>query len=102
MQRRSFLGASVAALGAAGAEAAEADSAAPKTGDLYELRVYSLKPAKQDVLDAYLSKAYLPALKRCGIGPVGVFVDKSAEALKYYVLTVHPTAETIVELGARL
>jgi hypothetical protein len=101
MKRRSFLGASVAALGAAGAET-DSEPAARKSGDLYELRVYNLKPEKQAALDAYLSKAYLPTLKGYGIGPVGVFVDKTADVLKYYVLTVHPSAKTIVELGPRL
>src|SRR5271168_256847 len=100
MKRRSFLGASVAALAAG--EAAAADSVQRKTGDLYELRVWTLKPAKQEALDAYLSKAYLPALTRCGVGPVGVFADKPAKMLKYYVLAVHQSAETIVEQGARL
>jgi hypothetical protein len=101
MQRRSFLGASAAALGAAVGEAA-ADSGERKTSDLYELRVWTLKPAKQDLLDDYLSKAYLPALKRCGVGPVGVFVERSEEMLKYHVLAVHPTAASIVELPGRL
>ena len=89
----------MAALGA-GAEAA-ADSVERKSGDLYELRL-DAEACEQDALDDYLSKAYLPALKRCGVGPVGVFVDRADETLKYYVLAVHPTAESIVDLGGRL
>jgi hypothetical protein len=99
MQRRSFLGASVAGLTAAAAEPAAAER---KGADLYELRTYSLKSGKQAVLDTYLSKAFLPALKRLGVGPVGVFIDSSADPLKYYVLIVHPTAESFVTLSGRL
>jgi hypothetical protein len=101
MKRRSFMQMSVAALGASAASAVGA--AEPKTTDLYELRVYSLPAGKQAILDHYLSEAFLPAMKRYDIGPIGVFVEKVDEnKRKMYVLIVHPSAEQAVTLSARL
>jgi hypothetical protein len=71
---------------------------------VYELRAYSLKAAKQPLLETYLSKAFLPALKRLGIGPVGVFIEKGKddETLTVHVLIVHPSVDTVATLSARL
>jgi hypothetical protein len=103
MKRRSFLRASVAAVGTAAVGSAAADEPKPKPTELYELRVWSLAAAKQPVLDHYLEKAYIPALKRLGVGPVGVFVEKGEkDQVKLYVLVVHPSAEGIATLPARL
>jgi hypothetical protein len=105
MKRRTFVQATIATVCAATAGEAAA-VAKPKSSELYELRVYSLKPTKQKILDDYLSKAFIPALKRFGIGPVGVFVEKadkaSADVLKVHVLIVHPSAESFATLSARL
>ena len=69
MERRTFVGSSVAALGATmsanGGEAAE-------PLERFLLRTYTLKKAKLPILDEYLSKAFIPAAKRMGCGPVGV------------------------------
>lgn len=102
MQRRSFLQASLAAASSAAAEPAPA--AERSGGPVYELRNYALKPGKQPVLEAYLSKALLPALKRLGVGPVGVFVEKGKDdgPGSVYVLIVHPSADTVVTTPARL
>lgn len=102
MKRRSFIQMSLATLGAAGAASA-AGAAEQQTKDLYELRVYSLSAGKQGILDDYLSRAFLPALKRYEIGPVGVFVEKvDKDKRKLYVLNVHPSAESVSALSARL
>ena len=102
MKRRSFIQKSLATLGAAGAASA-AGAAEQRARDLYELRVYSLPAKKQSILDDYLSRAFLPALKRYEIGPVGVFVEKvDKDKLKLYVLIVHPSAESAAALSARL
>jgi hypothetical protein len=102
MKRRSFIQTSLAALGTATMTTA-AGAAEPKSRELYELRVYSLLAKKQEILDGYLSQAFLPALKRYGIGPVGVFVEKGDEdKRKVYVLIVHPSAEQVVALSGRL
>lgn len=102
MKRRSFIQMSLTAVGTTAMTAA-ADAAEQKTREFYELRVYSLPAGKQERLDGYLSRAFLPALKRYGIGPVGVFVEKGDEAeRKVYLLIVHRSAEQVVTLSARL
>lgn len=70
---------------------------------MYELRTYSLKAAKQPVLEAYLSKAFMPAAKRLGIGPVGVFVENGKEdSVNLIVLIVYSSADAAAGLSARL
>jgi len=45
----------------------------------------------------------LPALKRLGIGPVGVFLEKGEQdTVKVYVLIVYPSADQGTSLSARL
>jgi NIPSNAP protein len=88
------------ALAAGASPAASADQ---KAQDVYELRVYSLKPDKLPLLDQYLSKAFIPTMKRYGIGPVGVFADKTnLEVPKVYVLIVYPSADQCAILAGRL
>lgn len=95
VERRTFMTASLAAAAAAPAPAAE------PAGELYELRSYALKPGKAGLLDAYLSGALLPAVKRLGGGPVGVFAEKG-EPSKVRVLIVHPSPIGFAALPARL
>jgi NIPSNAP len=101
MKRRSFIQMSLATLGATTAVAAGAEQ---QSRELYDLRVYSLPAKKLDILDRYLSQAFLPALKRYNIGPVGVFVEKVDEdKRKVYVLIVYPPArKEIAALSAHL
>src|SRR4051794_12392922 len=102
MKRRSFLQSSVAALGAAAA-AGPSRAAGATAGEVYELKVYTVRPGKQPVLDGYLSRAFLPAVGRAGAGPVGVFVEElTGNAAKVYVLVVHPSADHVAALPARL
>jgi hypothetical protein len=102
MKRRAFLEMSFATVGTTVMTAA-AGAAEQKTRELYELRVYSLTARNQERLDGYLSRALLPALKRYGMDPVGVFVEKEDEdKRKVYVLIVHSSAEQAVALSARL
>ena len=89
----------------AAAGASHAAGAEPRSEEFYELRAYSLPAAKQPMLDRYLSKSFLPALKRYGIGPVGVFLEKEEAGKgppKVFVLIVHPSAESVVTLAGRL
>lgn len=103
MNRRSFVQTSLGTLGTAAAGAVAVGAPEQKTRELYDLRTYSLPAAKQEILDRYLSRAFLPALKRYGIGPVGVFEEKVGEdQRKLYVLIVHPSADHVVTLSARL
>jgi hypothetical protein len=77
MKRRAFLKTSLVA---SAATAATTAAAAAKPGpEYYELRTWSLKAAKQPLLDAYLSRAFIPALKRLGLGPVGVFTESAIQ-----------------------
>lgn len=102
MKRRRFLSTSVTALGTVAAGAGLAAAADPRN-ELYELRVYSLKPAKQGIVDRYLGKSFLPALRRAGIGSVGAFMEKmGSDLLKIYVLIVHPSADSVATLPSRL
>ena len=66
MKRRSFLHTSFAAV-CSTATTSTVGGAESSHGLVYELRTYSLKAAKQPLLEAYLSKAFLPSLKRFGI-----------------------------------
>ncbi len=73
------------------------------TREYYELRTYTLNAAKKPVLDAYLSKAFIPAARRAGTGPVGVFSETLADGkLALHVLIVFPTGDGAATLAARL
>jgi hypothetical protein len=101
VERRTFVGTSIATL----CSTAPGVAAAPQVEapELYELRTYSLNPTKQPLLDEYLGKALLPAIKRFGAGPVGVFVEKSGpDLLRQYVLITYKSAEQFVTLSTRL
>jgi hypothetical protein len=69
---------------------------------LYELRAYALKSEKQPILDRYLGQAFIPALKRYGVGPVGAFVEQASPDRKVFVLIVYPSPEQVATLSARL
>lgn len=101
MERRTFVGASVATLCTATAGLAVDKNI--DSHELYELRTYTLKSAKQPLLDEYLSKAFIPALKRFEVGPVGVFTEASDKDLpRMFVLVVHKNADSVLSLGTRL
>jgi hypothetical protein len=100
MERRAFVGSSVAALGTPMSLSA---GAAEEPRELYELRTYTLKPAKRPLLDEYLAKAFIPGARRAGLGPVGVFSETDDQGvLRVVVLLVHPSADSIVALRQRL
>lgn len=102
MQRRTFIQTSLATVCSAAA-VAPAIGAERQGSAVYEIRNYSLKADKQPALEAYLSQAFLPTLKRFGIGPVGVFVEKGKDdLLKVHVLIVYPSADVVAGLPARL
>jgi hypothetical protein len=102
MKRRSFVKASLASIAAAAAtETLAAD--AKKAGEFYELRTYHLREGKRAALDAYLSKAFIPAVKRLGGGPVGVFAEKDAKGPgRVFVLVIHPGVESLASLAVGL
>lgn len=106
MKRRAFLQSS-APLALIGSTALAGVAAGPEGGvpprEIYELRTYTPKPGKKPMLDDYLSKAFIPALKRAGIGPVGVFSETGAAgATLVHVLIVFKSGGLAATLGDRL
>ena len=101
MERRTFVGASVAALGA---PMSAATGAAVEPLEQFLLRTYTLKSAKLPILDDYLSKAFIPAVKRQNIGgPVGVFVETpQKQDVRVFVLVVHKNADSAATMNRTL
>jgi hypothetical protein len=78
---------------------------APKQ-EFYAIKIYQLKTRDQESgVGAFLQKAYLPALHRLGIRPVGVFLpvgNDTAALRKIYVLIPFHTLEQFVSLPQQL
>jgi len=106
MKRRSFLQSTLTAAGAgaiATRQVASASQGEPSGRDYYELRTYRVTAGKQAALDEYLSTAFIPALGRLGIGPVGVFSEPDGkDNVAVHVLTVFSSADQCASLAARL
>ncbi len=99
MNKRTFLK-TAAAAAAVRVTAADSDPTGP---EFFELRTWSLKPAKQPLLDDYLSKAFIPAVGRAGSGPVGVFSEPpQGEEMAITALIVHPNIEQVAALSTKL
>ncbi|OHE75685.1 MAG: hypothetical protein A2107_04420 [Verrucomicrobia bacterium GWF2_62_7] len=76
MKRRDFLKTSLAATTFAGIHSTlTAAEGGQMKREFYELRAFVLKPDKQKLVDDYLGKAFIPAMNRLGVSPVGVFYD---------------------------
>lgn len=79
---------------------------AQKKLEFYQLKTYTLANEKQEsILDTYLEKAYLPALKRLGINDVGVFKMHSSKynlANKIYVLIPFSSLNQLYSLEKEL
>ena len=99
MHRRQFLASSLAASALAGQQTSGA-----KAREYYELRRYSLQRGAQPKLaDAFLQEAFIPALNRLSIAPVGVFsADIGPESPSLYVLMPSASVETLVTAAFRL
>ncbi|MFO7973247.1 MAG: NIPSNAP family protein [Candidatus Hydrogenedentota bacterium] len=103
IRRRSFL-TMAAAAGAAsmtGTKAAIA-GAGPRGREYYELRAYEMETEAQKTgLLEFWGEAAIPAYKRIGVNPVGVFV--LPEALSpVYVLLPHPSMESVATATEKL
>ena len=82
----------------------KAQTRAGTAREVYELRTYRLVhgPMKER-LDAYLKTAFIPAARRAGYGPVGVFtVAVGPDSPSVLVLIPHPSIEDFVALPERL
>lgn len=108
MRRREFLASSLAASAMTGsetsAEGVSATAADQSTPEFYELRQYHLRRGPQVKLtDDFLREAALPAWKRLGIGPVGVFnTTIGSDTPTVYVLIPHLSLESVAATAARL
>ena len=76
MKRRDFFKTSLAATAFAGIHSTLTAAEGGQTKrEFYELRALMLKPDKQKLVDDYLSHAFIPAMNRLGVSPIGVFYD---------------------------
>ena len=110
MKRRDFV---TASLGASltppvlAAQATDERGAAAPSGPrplVLEWRRYQYRFGAMEARHAdYVKKSLLPAFNRAGIRPVGCFtVSLGADTPALYMLLPHPSAESVLTLGARL
>ncbi len=104
MQRRQFLAASLATAAAALAANANAQSATTRAREYYLLRRYTLQSGPQTKLtENFIAAAFIPALVRLGMGPVGAFrVDIGPETPAFYVLIPGPSLESLAQVDLLL
>ncbi|MBA3438343.1 MAG: NIPSNAP family protein [Pyrinomonadaceae bacterium] len=118
MKRRNFLASSAAGASylAAGMVATNAASNTSTTyvnpsnnqsdgskPEYYELRLYHLRFGKENAINGFLREVWLPAMKRQGSGPVGVFsVMIGPDSPTLYALIPHKSPESIHMTAARL
>lgn len=123
MKRRSFLAASVSAAGLSvlgSGETRAAQRAGGSGGDkgvggkqVLDLRRYTFNsPDKRKTFEGFLATGMIPAFNRLGIQPVGAFTLSRADnpeakieaetSLDLFVLSPHPTLESIATWDARL
>ena len=108
MRRREFLASSLAASAMTASESpttrAGGRTANQSTPAYYELRQYHLRRGPQVKLtDDFLREAAVPAWKRLGIGPVGVFNTMiGSDTPTVYVLIPHLSLDSVAATTARL
>lgn len=105
MDRRSMLAAAAAGSAAlATAHAAAQPGGGTAAPELYELRTYQLAGgAMRTRLDAYLEKALLPAARRAGAGPIGVFTAAIGMGnAAIHLLIPHRSAEAFLAFPGKL
>ena len=115
VSRRFFLNASLATSAAAALSASRAPGAADESAgrEFYELRSYRLPAGGTSaLLDGYLEKALLPALRKRGIPDVGAFteveIDRKAATTTpkagspVWVLIPHPNLDSFVSIATTL
>ncbi|HEY2147280.1 MAG TPA: NIPSNAP family protein, partial [Pirellulales bacterium] len=110
LARRDFLACSAAGgvAGALGVSAIGPSASAAGKPDaqrqIYELKLYQMTGG--DMLkraDDYFQHALVPALRRAGTGPVGVFVESSkADSPTIYVLAPHPDWQSVAAVATAL
>src|SRR5688572_33201578 len=70
----------------------------------YELRVYTTESEKQQgEINSYWEKAAIPAYRRAGTGPIGVFTEvKDSETNRVYVLIPYNSMSSFEGTAVRL
>jgi hypothetical protein len=108
LNRRDFLKTSLAVSAAAAAATlpavARGAAASGAGGPYIELRAYRLRAgAGHALLDAYLEKAFIPALNARGIEAVGAFTEPEAkDGAVVWVLIPHPSLESVAGIDAAI
>lgn len=107
MNRRKFIAAATttaAVTSVVSAHAAEADRSVPPAREFYELRRYHLRRGpKQKIFDDYLKEAWLPAMGRLGVGPIGIFnLMLGPNSPSVYILVPYKSIEDFAATPARL
>lgn len=108
MNRRAFVKTSAGATAVAGVlnvpSHSQQGTPGVKAREYYELRQYRVQSGRQQKLtDAFLKDAFVPALNRLGITPVGVFnLTIGPVTPTFFVLIAATSVETLVTLEARL
>jgi hypothetical protein len=107
MDRRAFLKSGITGAGAAASALAAQDAHAgsAKGREFYEIRLYHFTNADtQQRFGDHLKSALIPALRRAGAGPVGVFTqeDPQLPAPAYYVLLSLASLDAVSSLPERL
>lgn len=95
MNRREFVAGSTAALAAAALTSVgeEAEAQQARGREYYELRVLTFaSPETMSRYAGFVQNAYIPAAKRAGLGPVGLFsVADKPEERSLYLLISYPS-----------
>lgn len=105
MKRRDFVLAATAATVTSALSSHAADPGAdPAAREYYELRRYHLRRGpKQKVFEDYLREAWLPAMGRIGIGPIGVFhVMVGPESPSIYLLIPYKSLQEFESASRKL
>ena len=108
LNRRKFLAGSAAAATAAAVamfplRAQEQGPAAGTPSEFYEIRRYRILSGPQRKLaDDFFRQAFIPAVNRLGIKPVGVFGSSIGEDPSFFVLLPAARAELLVSVEHRL
>lgn len=105
MDRRNFVRSSIAAGAMLGSPKALRTTVGKKNTRLwYELRTYQFANDDQRQLtEGYLEQAYLPALNRSGISPVGVFTETEPQGIaRLYLLIPFSSLDTLTGLDKKL
>ncbi len=101
MERRQFLTTSLAAAAALGvAGQAEGQGSLKPAREYYRIEKYTLQDGPQQKLtETYLNDAFVPAVTRRGMGPIGAFrLDIGPESPTYYVLIPGPDPAALAKL----